>query len=311
MTALANKRMLKPHTVKLLSLTLKSGEVAYQGGRACLDTSDGKCYPAQSGTTLVPVGFFEENKDASAGDAAVKVRLDEEVQAYWMANDGGSPVGSANVGSECYLLDDQTVTASSSGNSKAGTVLMVDATKGVLVAAGLRITGPAGADGTAGAGFVGVSLQSLREVSSAGDVGNAAAIGGILASDTTPIARADANGSHELSWAAANVDQVGCEIALPPDLDDTQNVTLALQVYSGSTDAATFSVRTSWDGGAEVTDSADDSGTKSATRHEITATIAAADVPAGPKTVSLRLIPPTHATNAIQLCGVQLRYAKG
>src|SRR5678815_3356985 len=183
MTALANKRLLKPHTVKMLSCTLKSGEVAYQGGRACLNTADGKCYPAQALTTLVPIGFFESNVDASAGDTACKVRLDEEVQAYWFANDTGSAVGTANVGSECYLLDDQTVTMSSSGNSKGGTVLMVDSVKGVLVAAGLRITGPAGADGTTGSGFVGVSLMSMREVSSAGDVGNAAAIGGVLASD--------------------------------------------------------------------------------------------------------------------------------
>lgn len=310
MSALTKKRMRKQVSVKELALTLKSGEVAYQGGRACLNTSDGKCYPAQAGTTFVPVGFFKADADATSGDTACSVTLDSELSADWMQNDSGSPVGSANVGSECYLLDDQTVTMSSSGNSKAGRVLKVDATKGVLVQAGLAVTGPAGADGTTGSGFVGVSLQSLREVTSAGDVGNAAAIGGILASDTTPIARADANGSHELSWATTNVDQVGVEIPLPPDLDDTQNVTLALQVYSGTTDAATFSVRTSWDGGAEVTDSADDSGTKSATRHEITATIAAADIPADPKTVSLRLIPPAHATNAIQLCGVQLRYAK-
>lgn len=312
MAALSNKRLLRKQSVKELSLTLKSGKVAYQGGRACLNTADGKCYPAASGVaTLVSIGFFKDNVDATSGDKAVLVELDTEVDAAWMRNDTlGSPAGSADVGSECYLLDDQTVTMSSSGNSKAGRVLRVDSTKGVLVQAGMAVTGPAGADGTVGSGFVGVSLQQLREVSSGGDVGDITANGGVLASDTTPIARADANGSHELSWATGNVDQVGCEIALPPDLDDAQDVVLALQVYSGSTDAATFSVRTSWDGGAEVTDSADDSGTKSATRHEITATIGAADIPADPTTVSLRLIPPTHATNAIQLCGVQLRYAK-
>lgn len=310
MSALQKKRMRKPVSVKELTLTLKSGEVAYQGGRACLNTSDGKCYPAQAGTTFVPVGFFKADADATSGDTACSVTLDAEITGEWFMNDSGSPVGSANVGSECYMLDDQSVTMSSGGNSKAGRVLKVDATKGVLVQAGLAVTGPAGADGTTGSGFIGVSLQQLREVSSSGDVGDITANGGVLASDTTPVARADANGSHELSWETGNTDQVGCEIPLPPDLDDAQNVTIALQVYSGATDAATFSVRTSWDGGAEVTDSASDAATKSATRHEITATIAAADIPADPTTLSLRLIPPAHAADAIQLCGVQLRYAK-
>jgi hypothetical protein len=311
MTALADKRMLQPKSVKMLSLTLKSGKKGYQGARACLNTSDGKCYPAAVGTTFVPVGFFESTVDAASGDTAAKVRLDAELSAYWFANDTVSPVGSANVGGTCYLLDDQTVTADSTGASKAGMVLQVDSVQGVLVAAGPSVTGPAGADGTVGAGNVGVSLMSLRECSATGDVLNIAGNGGVLASDTTPILRGDANNSQEISWATGNVDPLVVEIPIPTDLDDTQNVTLALQVYSGTTDAATMGVATSWDGGAEVTDSADDSGTKSASRHEITATIAAADVPVNPKTVTLRLTPPTHATNAIQLCGVQLRYAKG
>lgn len=309
MTALSNKRMLKRVSVKELSLTLKSGEVAYQGGRACLNTSDGKCYPAQAGTTFVAVGFFKENADASSGDVACLVTLDTELDACWMRNDAGSPAGSANVGSECYLLDDQTVTMSSGGNSKAGRVLKVDATKGVLVAGALAITGPTGADGTAGAGFVGVSLHQLREMTSGGDVGNAAANGGLLASDTTPIMRGDANGSQEISWATGNVDAVGTEIALPPDLDDAQNVTIALQVYSDVNDDASFTVATSWDGGAEVSDAATD-GAPATTRHEITATIAAADIPADPTTLTIRLTPAAHATDTIQLCGVQLRYAK-
>lgn len=314
MAALTQKRMLLTMTVKQLSLTLKSGQKVFQGSRVSLNTADGKAYPSQSGiATLVPIGFANDDVDATSGDKTIKVRLDAELVCAWMKNDTlGTPVGSANVGSECYELDDQTVTMASSGNSKAGRVIMVDAVKGVLVASGLAVTGPTGADGTVGSGFVPISLHSMREADANGDVGNAAAIGGVLASDTTPIMRGVSGGiGQEISWAAGNADPVVCEVALPPDLDDTQDVTLALQVYSGTTNAATMSVKTSWDHGATVTDSADDSGTKSATFHEITATIAAADVPANPKTVTILLTPPTHATDAIQLCGAQLRYAKG
>lgn len=154
-----------------------------------------------------------------------------------------------------------------------------------------------------------IHLGMWREVSAAGDVGNIAAIGGVLASDTTPILRAEATtNSWEISWATGNVDPIGCEVMVPPDLDDTAAAFLDLIVYSGSTDAATMGVASSWNGGSEVTDSADDSGTKSATRHTITATIAAADIPASSTHMTLRITPPTHATNAIQLVGANLRY---
>jgi len=153
-----------------------------------------------------------------------------------------------------------------------------------------------------------IPLGAWREVTSGGDVGNVAAIGGVLASDTAPILRGDSNNSWEISWATGNVDPIGVQVPIPYDLDDTANVTLHLAVYSGSSDAATMGVASSWDGGSEVTDSADDSGTKSATRHVITATIAAADVPASASHVTLRLTPPTHATNAIQLCSSWLSY---
>ncbi len=157
----------------------------------------------------------------------------------------------------------------------------------------------------------GIPLSTLRLVSSGMDVGNIAAIGGVGASDSDPIFRGDANGSLEWSWAnGAHVGALGFECPLPDDFDGSRDVTVSLDVYSGSTDAATFAVVTSWDGGAAVTDSASDTATKSATRHTITATIAAADVPDSAKTVSVLLTPPAHATNAIQLCRVALSFGQ-
>jgi hypothetical protein len=153
-----------------------------------------------------------------------------------------------------------------------------------------------------------IPLSNWRIVSSAGDVGNIAAVGGVPASNSDPILRGDSNNSWELFWAANSVVPVGVQVPLPSDLDDTANVTLTLSVYSGSTDAATMGVASSWDGGSEVTDSADDSSTKSATRHLITATIAAADVPASATHVTFRLTPPAHSTNGIALVTSKLSY---
>ncbi len=124
-------------------------------------------------------------------------------------------------------------------------------------------------------GYVTIPLSSFREVSATGDVGDAAAIGGVLASDTTPIFDAVATSNeHEILWATGDVAPIG--------------------VSFGS----------AWSAGAagtEVSDTADDAATKSATPHRITATIAHADIPAGARRVTFRLTPPTHATDAISL----------
>lgn len=155
---------------------------------------------------------------------------------------------------------------------------------------------------------IGIPLGDWREVSSGGDVGDVAAIGGVLASDTAPILRGDANGSWEIFWAANAVDPIGVQVDLPPDIDDAGAAYLDIDIYSGSTDAATMGVASSWNGGSEVTDSADDAGTKSATVHTITATIAAGDIPASSRRATFRLTPPAHSTNGIGIVNTRLRY---
>lgn len=157
-----------------------------------------------------------------------------------------------------------------------------------------------------------LSLYSFREVTAGGDVGNGAANGGILASDTTPIMRGDAAESAEISWAATNVDPISTHITLPTDFDDTANATLDLFVYTdnaggGGIDAATFTVETGWDGGALVSDAATD-GTPATTWHKITATIAAADIPAAAANLTIALTPAAHANDPIQLVGARLNY---
>lgn len=158
------------------------------------------------------------------------------------------------------------------------------------------------------------SLHNLREVDANGDVANAAGNGGLLASDTTPILRADAAESEEVVWAATNVDAVQLQTSLPPDLDDTADVQVDLFVLTdnaggGGIDAASFTVESSWDGGAKVSDSATDA-VPATTRHKISATIAAADVPATPGALTLTLIPNAHANDPISLVAVRLLYKR-
>ena len=156
----------------------------------------------------------------------------------------------------------------------------------------------------------GISLYSFREVDGSGDVGAIAANGGILASDTTPIMRGDAAESAEISWATTVVDPISAHVTLPKDFSGASAVTIEFQVYSGSTDAASFTVETGWDGGTLVSDAVDDSTTKSATLHTVTCTVAAADIPDSARNLTIALTPPAHATNAIQLCGVCVIYER-
>jgi hypothetical protein len=157
-------------------------------------------------------------------------------------------------------------------------------------------------------GRVSVSLFDMREMSTDGDVGNIVAIGGVLASDTTPVLRGT-SGVIELSWAASNNDVVGFQLSLPPDFDGSQDVTFGLRTASGgTTDAASFTLSTSWDSGALVTDTA--TGNASATYADITATVAAADIPDAPRLLSFQLTPTAHATDAKLLRRVDINYKK-
>jgi len=154
-----------------------------------------------------------------------------------------------------------------------------------------------------------LSLHSFREIAEAGGaVSNIAGNGGVLASDTTPILGVNANESQQISWATGNVDPIGCQFSLPNDFDGSQDVLIELWVNSGTTDAATFSIESGWDGGALVTDSASDAATLSATTHKITAIVAAADIPDSAAFLTLEMRPAAHATNTVQLLACRISY---
>jgi predicted secreted protein len=138
MSALTAFKGLKEETWTYRQFTLTSGHKAFQGGRACLDTTTGKVVEASTSTTQLPIGIFAENVDASSSgfnaDSPVNVYLERELTVVWFANDaGGGAVLAANVGSVCYMKDDQTVTITSTGASVAGRVWALDTSKGVAV----------------------------------------------------------------------------------------------------------------------------------------------------------------------------------
>ena len=137
MAALTQARMPIETRLNTVALPLAASATAWQGGMACADTSAGTVKPgAASNANLLRIGLFAESIDNSASTATTQilVKLDHEVVVQWFDNaTGGNAVTSSNLFADVYILDDHTVTTSSSGNSKAGRVWAVDSVKGVAV----------------------------------------------------------------------------------------------------------------------------------------------------------------------------------
>ena len=159
-------------------------------------------------------------------------------------------------------------------------------------------------------GFVPVPLTAIREVGTMA-VGNIAANGGVLASDTTPILKpinGATDGCQVIHWAASDNDPVMFSIPLPPDLDVTADLVLHTRIVSaGTTNAVGFTVD-SWfnEADTKVTDTSQTNQT--ATWAEKTTTIGASDVPVGAQTVTISLTPVAHTTDALSLSAVWLEY---
>jgi hypothetical protein len=114
-----------------------------------------------------------------------------------------------------------------------------------------------------------------------------------------------ANGALELRWPVGDEQSARAQIPLPEGYAGDEDVLIELWVRSGTEDAATFEIGTSWGTAAEVVDTAVDS-SPAATVHKITATIAAADIPADAAYLTLRLTPGEHGVDEVRLRNVYL-----
>lgn len=131
MTALTSERMNTRNEFHGRKFTLAANNAAYKGGIACIDLSTGRVEPGHVETDLFCIGVFAESKASSASEQLVEVDLRRKVVAYWFAN--GSSIDDTDVGSLCYLDDDQTVSTTPTGKSVAGRIWDVSTTLGVLV----------------------------------------------------------------------------------------------------------------------------------------------------------------------------------
>lgn len=136
MTALAAERNTKERIGDVFDLPVKANTKCYLGGLAVIDA--GYAAPGRTATTLVAAGRFEESVDNTGGAAGdKKVRVKRGI--YKFANSAaGDLIAQADVGADCYIVDDQTVAKTNGTNtrSRAGRIVAVDS-DGVWVQIGL------------------------------------------------------------------------------------------------------------------------------------------------------------------------------
>lgn len=133
--ALSAKANTRSKNVNPRDVPLKSGYKVYQGAIVVVDTANGYGRPAFTGTGLVAAGVAQKTVDNTStgtlpgantdGGLTVPVKSGE-IYGPFASAAAPNAVTDAMRGQICYLVDDNTVTASSSGASPAGIVDSVD-----------------------------------------------------------------------------------------------------------------------------------------------------------------------------------------
>ncbi len=128
MAALTADRPTPKREGKMLSLPVAASTLIYAGGIVCVNAS-GWATKGAVATTLKTVGVAVERADNSAGaNGAIQVRV--ERGTWLMANSGGGDlIARADIGTQCFVVDDQTVAKTNGGSTRsvAGIVRDVDA----------------------------------------------------------------------------------------------------------------------------------------------------------------------------------------
>lgn len=127
-------RNTQARTGEVFDFPVAASTTIHQGSLVAL--SAGYAAPGATATGLVAVGRAEDSATAvSAGDAKVRVRRG----VFKFANSAaGDQIAQADVGADCYIVDDATVAKTNGTNtrSRAGQIVAVDA-DGVWVQVGL------------------------------------------------------------------------------------------------------------------------------------------------------------------------------
>lgn len=117
-----------------LNYPVKGGVHLYQGTIGALNAS-GLLIAAGASGTVKTVGRITAEVDATGySDGALTLNVEEGI--YWLDNSsGGDLIAQADVGKDCYVVDDHTVakTDNSGARARMGKIINIDPVKGVAV----------------------------------------------------------------------------------------------------------------------------------------------------------------------------------
>jgi hypothetical protein len=119
---------------ELIAVPVAANEVIPAGALVCANAT-GFAVNGVTSTTLTAAGRSEDAVDNTGGADGAKTVLVRRGPAFRWANSGADPVTQASLLKPCYIVDNQTVAATSGTNTRsvAGVVVGVDA-DGVWVA---------------------------------------------------------------------------------------------------------------------------------------------------------------------------------
>jgi hypothetical protein len=104
-----------------------AGKILYVGALACLNTT-GYLVPGASDNTLIADGVAVQFADNSLGaDGALTIIVDKRVHRF-NNSANADRITIANIGDNCYVVDDQTVALTNGGSTRplAGEISDVD-----------------------------------------------------------------------------------------------------------------------------------------------------------------------------------------
>lgn len=165
-------------------------------------------------------------------------------------------------------------------------------------------------------GHIPLPLFGWRKITSDdfGAIAVASGNGGQLATDTTPILQrinAATDNKARISWVAGDVVEIQQDIVLPPDVDDTADLTVNLIVYkNGNTDTTATLAVGYWEGIGDTEVTSNTAAITETAAALKTVAVAAASVGAYPKAAAITITPNTHAADAIYLLGAWVSYTR-
>lgn len=126
MAALTADRDTKQRSGSKLSLPVAASVTCYAGGLAARD-GNGRATPGAVATTLRGVGRFAERVTNGTTAGAVNVEIEKGIFRFGNST-AADAISAANIGADCYIVDDQTVALTNGTNTRsvAGTIFDVD-----------------------------------------------------------------------------------------------------------------------------------------------------------------------------------------